>query len=299
MVQNETGKRLYAFPGQGSQHVGMGESLFQAFPKEVAIADKLVGYSVVDACLNGDNQFLSDTRNTQPLIYVVSCLDYLQRMNSAESPPDMLIGHSLGFCSAMFAGGAVDFETGLAIVISRATLMADMTQGGMVAIVGEPASEISSKLVEFDFIDFDIANYNSPEQIVVSGPRNRLTELIEAFQQQGSVAIELPVSGAFHSRYMETARIKFAQYLTTLKFKTPVLPIISCIHARVLERDYFLEELAFQLIRPVRWYQTIEHLANCNPGMSVIEMAPGTVLTRLIGKLQYLNISCEQNGRKI
>src|SRR5690554_6491876 len=140
--EQDESMKVYVFPGQGSQNVGMGEGLFNEFPKEVALADNLLGYSIEDLCLRDPERRLSKTQYTQPALYVVNSLSYLKMLKGGGSRPSYLAGHSLGEYSALFAAGVFDFETGLKLVQRRGQLMSEMTYGGMGAVLKCDPSKI-------------------------------------------------------------------------------------------------------------------------------------------------------------
>jgi len=159
----------YLFPGQGSQHVGMGNDLFSLFPRELAAAQALLGYSVEELCLRDSPAgALQNTAFTQPALYVVSALTYLRKLRQTGRQPDFAAGHSLGEYTALFAAGVFDFQTGLKLVQRRGALMARVSGGAMAAVIGLPSDRIAAVLAAERLESVDIANMNSPDQTVVS-----------------------------------------------------------------------------------------------------------------------------------
>ena len=167
--------KVYGFPGQGSQFRGMGKGLFEKFPHLTQKANDILGYSLSDLCTENPQNLLFSTQYTQPALYVVNVLTYLQRLK--ESPkPNYLIGHSLGEYCALFAAGAFEFEDGLRMVKKRGALMSSISGGGMAASIDSDISVVQRELDEHRLYELDIANFNSPKQIVLSGPTSEIFE---------------------------------------------------------------------------------------------------------------------------
>lgn len=159
---------IIIFPGQGSQIKGMGEELFDQYEELTNRADNILGYSIKDLCLYDHQKQLHLTRYTQPALYVVNALSYFKYLEAGKKP-DFLLGHSLGEYNALLAAGVFDFETGLRLVKKRGELMGQVVGGGMAAIIGLKKEEIQAGLDKNDLNDIDIANYNSEEQLIISG----------------------------------------------------------------------------------------------------------------------------------
>ena len=140
----------YLFPGQGSQKKGMGLSLFEHYPELVKEADAILGYSIEDLCLNDPDDLLKQTQYTQPALYVVNALSYLERIKEDGKEPDYVAGHSLGEYDALFAAGVFDFATGLKLAKRRGELMAEARNGGMAAVIGMKENEIR-KVIEVNY----------------------------------------------------------------------------------------------------------------------------------------------------
>src|SRR5437762_401122 len=160
---------VFLFPGQGSQRKGMGNTLFDEFKEAIASADEILGYSIKELCLHDPHQQLGKTQFTQPALYVVNALSYLKKMKETGQAPDYVAGHSLGEYSALFAAGAFDFETGLRLVKKRGELMSQAIGGGMAAVIGFTLEQVDQVLKECGLTGIDIANYNTPTQIVIAG----------------------------------------------------------------------------------------------------------------------------------
>lgn len=267
----------WVFPGQGSQRKGMGADVFDRFPDLCAAADAILGYSVRDLCLNNPHDRLRQTLYAQPAIYVVNALNYFALQDEA---PDFLAGHSLGEYNALLAAGCFDFETGLRLVQRRGELMGQALDGGMLAVIGIEASRITEILADHGINEIDIANYNSLEQIVISGPKTTLSIASDVLKRAGGRCMALDVSAAFHSRYMTEAAVAFADYLRPFNFAEPRLPVISNVTAEPYAKQNIPDLLARQIDSPVRWCESLRYLIL--QGVDVVREVGGErVLTSL------------------
>lgn len=273
--------KILMFPGQGSQQKGMGKDLFKNFPDLIEKADRILGYAIEDLCWHDNEGRLNQTQYTQPAIYVVSVLSYLQNWKMRASDSAALIGHSLGLYGALFAAGVFNFETGLRVVQKRGELMGNIRNGGMLAVIGANSIRIDSLLKAHELFEIDVANYNSDTQIVLSGPDASLKRAREILTQLEFRCIPLSVSGAFHSRYMKSVHQEFFEFLKGQDFQPLQHAVFSTSNGSPLLDDFILEELSFQLIRPVRWMQTITAIRERYPNVTFQEVEPGNVLTNL------------------
>ncbi|MUL34426.1 ACP S-malonyltransferase [Priestia megaterium] len=279
-------KIAYVFPGQGSQYKGMGEELFENFKDLTAKADKILGFSIKELCLEDPYGQLGQTAFTQPALYVVNSLSYLQILNETNVKPDYVAGHSLGEYNALFAAGVFDFETGLKLVKRRGELMAQSHGGGMAAIIGLKDYEVEKVLKDRGFLSIDIANYNTPSQIVISGPRDDIRQAKEAFLSVGAkLYVELNVSGAFHSRYMSQCKNEFEKYIEQFHFSPIEIPIISNVSARPYIQSQIGQNLSNQITNSVRWSESVRYLMG-QEEMDIKQIGPGNVLTGLIQKIK-------------
>lgn len=268
------------FPGQGSQFVGMGRDLFARFPRETAEASAILGYDVAALCTEDRERKLAQTQYTQPALFVVSALSFLDR---GAPPAAFFAGHSLGEFNALWAAGAIDFSTGVRLVQQRGRLMSRVTGGGMAAVIGLPPAQVRACLVDSPL---DIANYNSYDQTVISGPQSELAGAIARLERAGAKrVVALDVSAPFHSRYMKDTEDEFARFLHTMPFATPHTPVI----ANATALPYAPEELRATLLRQVsgcvRWIESVEYLIRRGE-REFIEVGPGTVLTRLVNDIR-------------
>ncbi len=199
-----------------------------------------------------------------------------------KQQPDAVIGHSLGLYAALFAAEVFTFAQGLAIVKERARLMAQAQNGSMLAVIGEQCDSLDDFLISTGFNDIDVANDNTYTQRVLSGKKNRLTELTTLLLQKTNFrVVPLAVSGAFHSRYMKDVAQSFFNFLTPYNFAEPKIPVISSTHGGLVSTSHLLEELTQQLTQPVRWRQTIVSLLRKHSNLVFKEVGPGQVLSQL------------------
>ena len=276
---------ICVFPGQGAQKQGMGETLFDQFPKEVAAADTILGYSIRELCLEDPENRLGNTAFTQPALFIVSALAFLARSKEGAASVDFLAGHSLGEYTALFAAGAFDFETGIRLVQERGRLMSEVKGGGMAAILGLSPAAIKEALVNGGFSDVDLANQNSPKQTVIAGPKTEIESCAPALQAAGGKVIPLAVSGAFHSRQMKPVAIQFESYLGGFSFGMLSVPVIANVTAKPYEPSEIVKTLAAQIASPVLWSDSVSYLLD-QPEPSFEEIGPGKVLSGLIRQIK-------------
>jgi trans-AT polyketide synthase/acyltransferase/oxidoreductase domain-containing protein len=276
----------YLFPGQGSQKQGMGNGLFSEFPELVAQADRILGFSIATLCLHDPEGQLNDTAFTQPALYVVNALSYLNQLeNNGGIKPDYFLGHSLGEYNALWASGVFDFATGLRLVQKRGFLMSQALGGGMAAVVGLNNNQLSSVLEKNNLTTLSIANYNSYLQQVISGPIESIKQAKDIFIKAGAkLYMPLAVHGAFHSSVMQPARTEFAYFLATIACLPPEIPVIANINALPYEYDDLYNTLCFQIDHPVQWLQSIRYLLLLGES-EFTEIGPGKVLTNLVNRI--------------
>jgi len=224
--------KAFIFPGQGSQKVGMGADIFDNFNEHVEAASDLMGYCLKTLCLEDPKGELGQTQFTQPALYVVSALMYLDEIEKAGIKPDVVAGHSLGEYNALFAAGAFTFIDGLKLVKKRAELMSKSNGGSMAAIVGSSSAELKELLVQENFKGLDIASVNSSKQIVVSGASDLISKAATYFESLDAQYYPLNVSAAFHSRHMKPAADEFFECLRSIRFSPLQIPVISNVFAR-------------------------------------------------------------------
>lgn len=276
----------YIFPGQGSQAIGMGRELFSQFPEVTAKADEILGYSITTLCVEDPHQRLNQTQYTQPALYTVNALFYLNKLRQVGKLPSFVAGHSLGEYNALLAAGVFDFGTGLKLVKKRGELMSQASDGAMAAVIGLDAETIESILKQQDLLDVAIANHNSSMQIVISGKASDISKAQPLLEKGGALmVVRLKVSGAFHSPYMHPAQEQFETYLKDFHFSPPKIPVIANCTASPYQHSDISKNLAAQIAQPVRWVETIHHLLAQNV-VEFEEIGPGKVLTGLITRIK-------------
>ena len=284
--------KAYVFPGQGAQFVGMGKDLYENNAKAKALFDKaneILGYRISDIMFEGTDDDLKQTKVTQPAVFLHSvitalCLD--------DFKPDMVAGHSLGEFSALTAAGALTFEDGLRLVYARAMAMqkaCEATPSTMAAVINLPDETIEQVCAELSKEGRVVvpANYNSPGQVVISGNVETVKEACKRLKEVGAKrALPLAVGGAFHSPLMEPARIELAAAIEKAPVSTPVCPVYQNVDALPhTDPAEIKDNLLKQLTSPVRWTQSVQHMLA--DGMTeFVECGPGTVLTKLIERIQ-------------
>lgn len=286
----------FMFPGQGSQFRGMGEALFDEVDEFLSAEpeiDSLLGYSLRQMCLENPNNKLKQTQYTQPCLYVVNALHYYQARAKGVKP-EVLAGHSLGEYNALLVAETFDFLTGLRMVIKRGELMAAAKNGAMAAVIGLEDKTVKSVLRDSGVANIDIANYNAPGQVVISGQSEAIQSCAAIFESAGAANyIPLPVSAAFHSRHMVDAARAFQTFLVDFTFNSLKLPVIANVTGRPYPAgDPTLTVRAFlvrQISQSVKWTQSIRYLLDLNVS-EFTEIGPGKVLTKLVDKIKSAEV---------
>lgn len=285
-------KVAYVFPGQGSQWVGMGGDLYDNFDEAKEIfntADETLGFPLSRLCFNGPEDELRKTYNAQPAIVTVS-LACLSAMRSASSnslpPPSFVAGHSLGEYTALAAAGVLSFASAIYLVRQRGQLMhqAGLKEpGGMAAIIGLGETSLAQICAE---TDTRIANINCPGQLIISGAEDNLSRAIALAKERGAhKAIQLQVSGAFHTPLMQSAVDGMSRVIADIPFHKPLIPVIANTSAQpATTAGQIKEELLRQLCNGVQWQLSIEYMIN-NGVSTFVEIGPGKVLSGLIRRI--------------
>jgi malonyl CoA-acyl carrier protein transacylase len=282
--------KTYMFPGQGSQSRRMGENLFEEFQELTDKASNILGYSIKELCLNDPQRQLNKTQFTQPAIYVVSALSYYKKLEETSEKPDFVIGHSLGEFNALLASECYTFESGLKLVKKRGELMSQATDGGMAAILNSSKEEIEQILQDNQLAEIEIANYNTPSQIVISGSKEEIGKAEPYFQKGEILYYPLNTGGAFHSRFMQPASKKFAVYLKKFKFSPLQIPVISNVTAQPYKKNSVVKNLSKQIDSGVRWSDSIQYLMKLaeqkESSMQFEEVGNNDVLTKIVDTLK-------------
>ncbi|MBN1407454.1 MAG: ACP S-malonyltransferase [Calditrichaceae bacterium] len=295
-------KQAFIFPGQASQYVGMGKDLYDNYricKETFDRANEILGFDISNICFKGPEDELKQTNITQPAIFIHS-IAVFRVLKSMGKLPFATAGHSLGEYSALVAAGALSFEDGLKLVHKRGELMhkAGTEQpGAMAAIIGlvpEKVLDLCDSLRNEGVIQ--PANYNSPGQIAISGDVNTIRKAIEIAPEMGALkAIELVVSGAFHSPLMANAAEGLAEALNATTFNDAEVPVYSNVKAKpVQNRNDVRDLLLQQLTNPVLWQQIIENMIDDGYDQ-FYEIGPGKVLRGLVKRINR-NVNCREIG---
>ena len=283
--------KAFVFPGQGSQFVGMGKSLYEENEQARELfeqANEILGFRITDLMFNGTPEDLVQTKVTQPAVFLCSVIPAIVR----GIEPDMVAGHSLGEFSALVASGALSFEDGLKLVSKRAQAMQKCCEKvpGTMAAVLQRNIVVSDEQIEEVCASIDgavvAANFNCPGQVIISGA-------VEAVEAAGAKLMEmgvkrvapLKVGGAFHSPLMEPARAELAEAIESTTFKAPKCPIYQNVDASAhTDAEEIKQNLVKQLTSPVRWTRSVEAMVAAG-ATEFIECGPGKVLQGLCSKI--------------
>src|ERR1700733_8580022 len=280
------------FSGQGAQQVGMGSDLSQQFAaaaNRFAAADAALGYSISQIAFGGPIEELTQTSRCQVALYVhgIAVLEVL-REQLGNFHVVATAGLSLGEFTAHAAAGTFDFLTGLRLVANRGRYMeeaCDSTSGAMAAFIGGDEENVRKIAYE---ADVDLANVNSPGQVVLSGAVDSVRRAIELAKQHGiRRALPLNVAGAFHSRLMMSAETKLRDDLATIQIAKPTTRVIANVTAKpVFEGSEIQETLAKQVTGTVRWTESVEYMLDQLGCDLFLELGPGQVLAGLVGRIR-------------
>ncbi|PRO65263.1 ACP S-malonyltransferase [Alkalicoccus urumqiensis] len=285
-------KTAVIFPGQGSQHIGMGKDLFDSRKEAEAVfrlAESVLGPEFVELIFNGDEEELKRTENTQPALLTVSTAVW-EVLKADGLTPSYAAGHSLGEYSALTAAGAVPFAEALKAVQKRGKFMEEAVpsgEGAMAAVLGLERDALK-KVTEQASAETGVvepANYNCPGQIVISGSRAGVERAVELAKEAGARrAMMLQVSGPFHSSLMKPAAEKMKPELQFLEISEPGIPVIANVNAQPVSKEDIPGALEAQIASPVLWEDTIRYLSE--RGVTrFVEAGPGKVLSGLVKKI--------------
>ena len=280
---------LGMFPGQGSQYVGMGSALIESFPyvKEIfEEAEEGARFSIRKLCFDGPESDLKLTMNTQPCLLAVSTAYHTVLKKELDFKPDIFAGHSLGEYSAVVASGRLSILDAARLVRSRGQFMQDAVPAGvgaMAAVMNCPAEELEEICQEISSLNgtSEIANYNSPKQIVIAGHREAVEKAQQKLQEKYRVVL-LPVSAPFHTSLMAPARQKMQDLLLETKMSESETPVIANLTG-TKEVNYSPEFLIKQIDNPVKWTQSLECASEIGI-KTFVEIGPGKVLLGLARK---------------
>ncbi len=283
-------KIAFLFPGQGAQSVGMGKDLYDNYNVVKTVyetADEVLGRSITKICFDGPEDDLKQTINTQPAIVTTSIALLFALRKELNITPDYVAGHSLGEYCAMYAANVLSLEDVLKLIQKRADLMSQTKGGAMAAVLNASDEQLKAGLAEGSKVGYiDIANYNSPVQVVITGDENAVKETSDYLLANGvRKVVPLAVSGAFHSKFMEKAGEEFAKYVKDFEINNATIPVITNVDAEetILAED-FRAKMPRQIYSSVHWTQTIQKMVS--EGVEIfVEIGPGKVLAGLNKKI--------------
>ena len=284
----------FVFPGQGSQSVGMLNSISERPEVRTTMqeASEALGEDVAKLVAEGPAEALSLTTNTQPVMLTAGVAFYRAWLAAGGPAPKVMAGHSLGEYSALVAAGVISFKDAVPLVRFRAEAMQSAVPvgtGGMAAILGlddaivikvcAEASAASGGVVE-------AVNFNAPGQVVIAGASDAVTKACELLKAAGAKrALPLPVSAPFHSSLLQPASEKLKAYLANIEFKAPMISVINNVDVEILNDPVAIKDaLVRQAAKPVRWQETIQAMA-AQGITQVVECGPGKVLAGLTKRI--------------
>lgn len=272
-------KTAYIFPGQGSQIVGMGKDFYESFGIAKQIideADQYVDFDLKDIMFNGPTDELKQTHVAQIALYTISVAIF--NVLPPEKKISCVAGHSLGEYSALHIAKSFSFLEGIDLIKKRGKLMRQSSdpEQGMMSVIGH---DLNTILINMDS-NIEIACYNSFSQVVLSGLKTDLESYANKIKDQVKRIVMLPVSGAFHSKYMKKASQEFKAFLDKKVIHKPELTFISNVIGKITNNEDIKDLLCQQIINPVRWVDTIQEMEK--KGVSqIIEIGSQSVLTNL------------------
>ena len=282
--------KAYIFPGQGAQYSGMGKDLYESSSvakKLFKTANDVLDFDIAKIMFEGTEEELVQTKVTQPAIYIHSVI--LAKVKKDLFKPDMVAGHSLGEFSALAAIDGLSFEDGLKLVSKRAMLMqkaCEAEPSTMAAVLKMEASVLERILMTITDDTVVAANYNTPEQIVISGTITGIEKATELIKKANGRVLPLKVGGAFHSPLMQPAHDELSEAIMATDVNMPNCPIYQNVNGQpVRNPDIIKSNLVKQLTSPVRWTQTIQNMLAAGAS-SFTEVGPGTALQGMVRRIK-------------
>lgn len=290
-------KTSIVFTGQGSQIIGMGKDFFEKYPCATAIFNKfddVLNKKISEICFNGTEDDLKQTINSQPCILAVelAILETLKQETNLKI--DYVAGHSLGEYGALYCANVINLENAIKLIQARANAMNKVNTGSMSAIIGldeQTLLEIKKETSSVGYVD--IANYNTPEQTVITGENIAVEKFNEIALKKGAKrAITLAVSGAFHSQMMKKASEEFAITVNEIELHDAKIPVITNVDAKpTTNAEYFREKMISQIYSSVQWVKTLNYLKEQGV-TNFIEIGPSKILAGMVRKtLKDINVT--------
>ena len=282
----------FVFPGQGSQSVGMGKALYEAYPQIRQVYDEasgVLGYDIAALCFNGPAETLNLTEHTQPAL-LVSSIAALRAFQAVTITPAAVAGHSLGEYTALVAAGGLTFREAVSIVQKRGRYMSEAVPAGtgsVAALLGLEAGMVKDACREAASAGIvQAANFNSPGQVVIAGEKAAVERAIEIAKAKGcKKAVPLPVSVPVHTPLMQKAADRLARDLAEISWADLRMPLINNAEAKpILKAGDIPTSLVRQLPSSVLWEDSVRALATMGV-KTFVEIGPGAVLTGLIRRI--------------
>ncbi|MBU3609211.1 ACP S-malonyltransferase [Polynucleobacter wuianus] len=284
----------FVFPGQGSQSVGMLNSISERPEVRATLqeASEALGEDVAKLIAEGPAEALSLTTNTQPVMLTAAVAFYRAWLAAGGQAPKVMAGHSLGEYSALVAAGVISFKDAVPLVRFRAEAMqtaVPVGTGGMAAILGLDDATVIKVCAEASTASggvVEAVNFNAPGQVVIAGASDAVTKACELLKAAGAKrALPLPVSAPFHSSLLQPASEKLKGYLADIEFKSPTIAVINNVDVEILNDPAAIKDaLVRQAAKPVRWQETIQVMA-AQDITQVVECGPGKVLAGLTKRI--------------
>ncbi len=279
---------VFLFPGQGSQYVGMGKDFYDNYQEVKHLfeeASDILGFDVAGLCFKGPEDVLTLTSNVQAAVTVVN-IACLKVMEIHGVKPVATAGHSLGEYSALYAAGVLKLDDVIRLVRLRGQLMQEASEeapGGMIAVINADEETIK-KMCEITGLE--IANINSPDQIILTGMENSIKVALEKYRELGvKRCVRLKVSGPWHSKWMKKAEAVFREALADVPFENPHIPVVSNVDALpVKSAEEAREKLSVQITNPVYWHKSMKWFVD-NGYTNFVEVGPKQVLTGLMKRI--------------